>query len=948
MPKDGRFVLTSSMDSTVRRWRLTKDQVEGEIVCEGKKFIGLAVTSDGIRAAVGDENGTIQIIDLTTDLVAREWKGHDNVVGNVIFNAGGRELLSASRDGYLRHWNADKGIRIAQCKVPFQGLNSVAVTADGSPIVGASIESWLAIWTGRDDEDAVVLKEKVESLAPLSMPSEDRVAYIGTNDGKVAKWDLDQIRRVATFEGHIGTVFAVAVTPDGRFCVSGGRDGSIRLWTTETGECLAILRSHTQWVIGIAITPDARRIASVGTDNILRVWDIPDAILDRVKTSRKRGYVNAKVVLLGESRVGKTGIANRIWHDTWKVTDTTHGMEVRRVPLSATSEHREIQREMWLWDLAGQPEYRLTHQLFMEQTSLAVVVVDRQRDDLFASAKYWQEALGKVTHKAGTQCILVAGRCDEPGQKCTEKEMKEWAAQHGFHGPILTIARDAKHAGIAELRALVEKLIPWDTLDENLGAPESFPALKDAILAVRDSQGVGGVVVKPEELEKRVRKEVPQLAFTPEDLRAVTGLLAGEGVLHPLPYGDLVVLNPCWVNSYASTLVRLAGESENQLGHVPLAVIQAGKLPDDKTPRLLKEDEAQFLPALVALFLERALAWKQETPKGPMLVFPNYVRLPRTEPPPRPGRTVVYRFTGPLEEIYCTLVVRLHYSGFFSKTQLYRNAVDFTTATGKLAALTLKESGERGELEVYFGDKLDGDVQAAFQQFVDEHLNTKAKDVERLRNYFCPRAKCGKEVLDRSAIDAARAAKKKVFCAHCGTGIPVDDVLEKQFVSKEGEAKADEAGRKANTEISNASKEQVMVGEVGAIVGKADQILRHVTFRDEGVDAEIEFNDAAGRGTRMKLDLQLKAGDSHLKTRADGTETFAMKDHYERYWSGKGKPDVLLIIRTSDGRIRFMNATKAIRAAQRKAPGKPVKQLVFEGKDFNEDAVLKLRDERVR
>ena len=41
----------------------------------------------------------------------------------------------------------------------------------------------------------------------------------------------------------------------------------------------------------------------------------------------------------------------------------------------------------------------------------------------------------------------------------------------------------------------------------------------------------------------------------------------------------------------------------------------------------------KLLPALVALFLERALAWKQDTDKGAMLVFPNYVRLPRPAPP---------------------------------------------------------------------------------------------------------------------------------------------------------------------------------------------------------------------------------------------------------------------------------------------------------------------------
>lgn len=750
---------------------------------------------------------------------------------------------------------------------------------------------------------------------------------------------------------------AVAVTPDGCFCVSGGEDGTIRLWAAETGECLAVLRGNWRLVLDVAITPDACRIASVGDDRILRVWDIPEHILARAATSRKRGYVNAKVVLLGDSGVGKSGLALRLWHDRWEKTESSHGVEIQRLTLPGTGDDPDVVREVWLWDLAGQPDYRLTHQLFMEQTALAVLVFDPQTPDLFETVGYWQHALGKVAAKHTVPGILTAARCDRPGLRLTLDEVREWAAARGLHGPILTAAKDGKHPGAAELRVLIENLLPWDKL-EFRSTQGNFPALKDAILAVRDAKGPGGVVVEPGELEARVRKAAAHLTFAPEDLRAVTILLAGEGVIHALPYGDLVVLQPSWVNCYASTLVKLAGEAENKLGHLPMESIQPCKLPDarpdakrGKPRRLSPEDEQQLLPALVALFLKRALARKQETPKGPMLVFPNYVRLPRPTPPPRPGKTVVYRFTGPLEEIYCTLVVRLHYSGLFSDTKLYRQAADFKTATGKLAALTLRDAGERGELDVYFGDRLDGDVQAAFQQFVHDHLTAKAKNVDRLRNYFCP--KCKEEVTDQRAIDAALAKKRtKLVCNYCDLEdagvIDLKDVLEKQFASKEGEAQADAAGRKANAEISNSSKEQVMVGEVMAIVGTADQILRHITFRDEGVDAEIEFNDEKGRGTRTKLDLQLKAGDSHLYMRADGTETFDMKDHYERYWSGEGKPDVLLVIRNSDGRIRCMNATKSIRAAQKKSPDKPVTQLVFTGEDFTKEAVLKLRDERLK
>jgi len=310
---------------------------------------------------------------------------------------------------------------------------------------------------------------------------------------------------------------------------------------------------------------------------------------------------------------------------------------------------------------------------------------------------------------------------------------------------------------------------------------------------------------------------------------------------------------------------------------------------------------------------------------------------------------VIYRFTGPLEEIYCTLVVRLHYSGLFSGTKLYRQAVDFRTATDKLAALTLRENGERGELDVYFGNKLDVDVQAPFQQFVHEHLMAKAKDVERLRNYFCP--KCKEEVTDRRAIDAALAKNRtKLVCNYCDPDnagiIDLKDVLEKQFISKEGGDAADAAGRKAGEQQNTASMEQVMVGEVMALVGAADQIYRIQAEPDEGVDGEIEFRDAKKkRATGITFRVQLKSGDSHLKQRKDGTEVFAMKKHYADYWAGKGKVPVLLIIRNSDGRIRYMNATKAIHAAKKKTPGKPVTQLIFTGEDFTPDAVQRLRDE---
>jgi small GTP-binding protein len=832
----------------------------------------------------------------------------------------------------------------------------LASSVDGSRIVGACHNEGIAVWSGEEGASPTIHEEKVSDASHISLSADGGFAFVGTLDGVVAKWDLGRGKRVAFFEGHSKQAYAVAVTPDGRLCVSGSGDNTIRLWAVESGQCLAILRGHTNLVTGVAITPDGRRIASVDWEGkTLRVWDIPEAILGRTATSRKRGYKNATVVLLGDSGVGKSGLALRLWRDHWEPTESTHGMEIQRLSdlPKADQEESGVEHEVWLWDLAGQPDYRLTHQLFMNETSLALLVFDPQNPNLYDTVSYWQSALQKVAKAEHVEGILVAARCDRPGLRLSLDEVKEWARKRKLHGPIITKAKlkTKTKNGTQELRAAIADLLPWDGI-EFRSTPPNFPPLKDAILALRgDEKATGGVVVTPPQLLARVKKAAPDLEFTPQDLVAVTTLLAGEGVLFKLPYGDLIVLQPSWINCYASTLVKLAGDA--LVGHVPLSSIEPGKLPnDDEVLRLKKEDERELLPALVALFLENKVAWKQDTDRGTMLVFPNYVRLPREERPPRPGQTVLYRFTGPLEEIYCTLVVRLRYSGLFpGEPKLWRDAADFRTDTEKLAALTLNAKGEHGELDVYFGEGMSDELQASFQRFVDNHLKTKAATLERLRNFCCP--KCGYEARDRDVMDelltdgVTEMPCQRCFLTKQGV-INLNDVLERQLADQEGAAQAEMAGRKADERIDTAWKEGAMEGAVRQIVFEANQIYRRVEHPDYGIDGELAFKV---KGTEQALNyrVQLKAGKSHLRKLKSGEEKFDLKKkHYEDLWCKEGATPVLLIIQTDDGRIRYVNATETILAERRANPGKKrVTMFDFDGEEFDRKAVLHLRDERL-
>lgn len=144
--------------------------------------------------------------------------------------------------------------------------------------------------------------------------------------------------------------------------------------------------------------------------------------------------------------------------------------------------------------------------------------------------------------------------------------------------------------------------------------------------------------------------------------------------------------------------------------------------------------------------------------------------------------------------------------------------------------------------------------------------------------------------------------------------------------------------------IDNESRELILIGHTFTISAETGQIYRGYTNSDHGIDGEIEFKDDQGQATGKRLYLQLKSGDSYLTARKrDGAAVFQIKnERWATYWQQQAYP-VLLVIRTSDGEIRWMD----VRAYLRKA-AQPVKQIVFSGERFDVMSVRRWRDVALR
>ena len=287
-----------------------------------------------------------------------------------------------------------------------------------------------------------------------------------------------------------------------------------------------------------------------------------------------------------------------------------------------------------------------------------------------------------------------------------------------------------------------------------------------------------------------------------------------------------------------------------------------------------------MLRAMHQTLVEHGLCLREHTDEGPLLVFPSYFKRERPDLEEHPPCFVSYRFNGPLDEIYATLVVRLHHTEPFEKDQLWRFAADFKTPTGKLLGLKLTRRAERARRRWRSisspGSRRDqGHLHPLRPRAPDAQGPGRGPppalclptDAERPSRTAGP-SSCGSERDSRTS--SARSASERV---------PLWDLIEEQFASPEFIERVRLMEEQAKAVIDNESRELILVGHAYAIAGEAGQIYRQYASSDHGIDGEIEFKDQEGKASGKRLYLQLKSGDSYLTERkSDDDEIFTIKN----------------------------------------------------------------------
>lgn len=962
---NGLRIISGSHDKTLRIWDVENLHYMSTLKGHTATVFGVALSSDGRYAVSGAEDSTVRVWNVDSGKCLATLKGHTGEVLDVALSKDGRIALSGSHDKTIRVWDVER----AECLSVLHGhtkwVLSVALSSDGRFAISGSDDNTVRIWDVESGFCLAILEGHTSSVQGVALSGDGHRAVSGSHDKTVRVWDVESGRCLASLEGHTDSVNDIALSDDGRRVLSGSSDKTVRVWDVDNGQCIATLEGHTDIVLSVILSDDGLRAFSCQFSGAVRVWSLegietpPTATItmefvssggavaggSAVVTSHSATsrYTNAKVLLVGDSGVGKTGLAYRLTENRFVESISTDGVETKcpdwatQLKLEDNNGSNEIEREIWLWDFAGQADYRLIHQLFMDETALAVLVFNPQSENPFEGLSQWDSDLIRASRRPFKK-LLVAGRCDRGGLMVSNETIENFRQEKGFAEYISTSAFQG--TGCDDLRDAIIRHISWEDIPWTT-SPRIFRILKEEILKLKDE---GNVLLRAVELKQQLELRLPNEAFTMEELRAVVGLLAGPGIVWQLEFGDFVLLHPERVNSYAAAVIRSVRSHTEEIGCIAEEKVLAGELNYQDIKRLQPDEEQVVLRAMNQKFVNHGLCLREKTGHGHQLVFPSYFRRERPELDEHPLVLVTYRFNGPLDEIYATLVVRLHHSIIFEYDKLWRFAADFKTPSGKRLGLKMTKKNEgAAELEVYFETGISDEIQVTFIRYVHEHLKQKAHEVIRLRHYVCPH--CDTLVEARKAIEI-RFAKgfKDIACAVCEKRVPLLDLIEEKFASEEFQRRVRELEEQATIAIDNESRELILVGHAFAIAGEAGQIFRPTPNSDWGIDGEIEFKDNEGNASGRRLYLQLKSGDSYLYPRkADGGEIFTIRnERHADYWQQQAYP-VMLVIRRSDGTILWMDVSEYLK---RECVGgkKAVKQVVFTGAPFTALNLRRMRD----
>ena len=134
--------------------------------------------------------------------------------------------------------------------------------------------------------------------------------------------------------------------------------------------------------------------------------------------------VEHKVVLIGDSSVGKTAIINQFMYES---IDENHQATVGIDFFAKTLVIGEKTVKMQIWDTAGQEKFRALIPSYIRDSTVALFVYDITSEESFNNLERWYKMVNDIADPA---IVIVGNKLDlESNREVSEERLKQYAEE---------------------------------------------------------------------------------------------------------------------------------------------------------------------------------------------------------------------------------------------------------------------------------------------------------------------------------------------------------------------------------------------------------------------------------------------------------------------------------------------------------------------------------------
>jgi internalin A len=299
----------------------------------------------------------------------------------------------------------------------------------------------------------------------------------------------------------------------------------------------------------------------------------PAAILDyyfRARAGEKSPLNEAKLILIGRGAVGKTSIVNRLVHETFTDEKKTEGIKITEWSFIVGEKRDKVRLNVW--DFGGQEIMHATHQFFLTERSLYLLVLSGREGVEDADAEYWLKLI--QSFGGNSPVVVVLNKIKEhPFDVNRNALLRKYPFIREF---VKTDCEDA--TGIKELRSVIER--ETNNLEHLRDAfPASWFSIKDKLAGMkRNYLSFGEYRKECAELGETDAEAQESLAFHLHNLGIALNYKDDTRLK------DTHVLNPHWVTSGIYKILN-ANRLEKQKGEISLkdlpSILDAKEYPEE-------------------------------------------------------------------------------------------------------------------------------------------------------------------------------------------------------------------------------------------------------------------------------------------------------------------------------------------------------------------------------